>query len=127
MAKKSHSGLDEELLNFGPVVTTLGANTEFEGMMEFKTSVQIDGKFNGEIRTTGMLIVGSQAVVTADVFASIVIVCGEIIGNVTASDRVNILSGGKLNGNIKTAKLKVADGVVFDGHCEMTKLEKTSK
>jgi cytoskeletal protein CcmA (bactofilin family) len=42
-----------------------------------------------------------------------------IIGNVIATNRLEMLQTGKVQGNIKTAKLQIADGVIFDGNCEM--------
>ncbi|EMO64809.1 Polymer-forming cytoskeletal domain protein [Leptospira borgpetersenii serovar Pomona str. 200901868] len=44
---------------------------------------------------------------------------GEITGNVIATQKLEMLSTGKVNGNIKTSKLQIADGVIFEGNCEM--------
>jgi cytoskeletal protein CcmA (bactofilin family) len=46
---------------------------------------------------------------------------GAVHGNIEATDRLEIHENGKLYGNIRTAKLKIADGVVFEGKCEMIK------
>jgi len=46
---------------------------------------------------------------------------GTVRGNVEALARLEIHDNGKLYGNIRTAKLKIADGVVFEGKCEMIK------
>jgi len=51
------------------------------------------------------------------------VVGGHITGNVIATDRLEMLSTGKVTGNIKTSKLQIADGVIFDGNCEMIQTE----
>ena len=44
-----------------------------------------------------------------------------VYGNIEASEKVEMLSTGKIYGNVRTAKLKIADGVTFEGKCEMIK------
>ena len=48
-----------------------------------------------------------------------VVVGGTVRGNIEATEKLEMLSTGKVYGNIRTAKLKIADGVVFEGKCEM--------
>ena len=66
-------------------------------------------------------VIENGAVVNADIFVGSLIIGGTVRGNIQASESVEMLSTGKVYGNIKTAKLKIADGVVFDGNCEMIK------
>jgi len=47
------------------------------------------------------------------------VIGGTVKGNVEATEKLEMLSTGKVFGNIRTAKLKIADGVVFEGKCEM--------
>ena len=101
------------------VNTVLSDTTSFNGIMKFKTSLKINGKFNGEIISEGFLIVGERATVKANIKADSVVIAGEVKGNVEARERLELLSTGKLYGNIKTKKLKMADGVIFEGKCEM--------
>jgi cytoskeletal protein CcmA (bactofilin family) len=44
---------------------------------------------------------------------------GSVTGNVTASDRVDLLTGGKLVGDVKAARVTIADGAVFKGNVDM--------
>jgi cytoskeletal protein CcmA (bactofilin family) len=59
--------------------------------------------------------------VKANVRAKTVILMGTVHGNIEAINRLEIHATGKLYGNIRTAKLQIADGVVFEGKCEMIK------
>lgn len=101
--------------------TTLGKETNFNGLMRFKDSLKIDGKFQGEIISNGFLYIESGAVVKANIKVGSIIIGGVVRGNVEAIEKLEMLTTGQVFGNIRTAKLKIADGVVFDGKCEMIK------
>ena len=118
MVKKKDSAMP--LITEGGAITTIfGKETSFQGVLEFEKPLQINGYFEGEIKTQGTLLIGEGAVVKADIQAGTVIVGGEVTGNILATRKLEMLGSGKVYGNIKTAKLHIADGVVFDGNCEM--------
>ncbi len=99
--------------------TTLGRETEFNGVMRFRDSLKIDGTFTGEIISGGFLYVEQGATITANIRVGSVVVGGTVKGNIEATEKLEMLATGKVYGNIRTAKLKIADGVVFEGKCEM--------
>ncbi len=111
----------EEIKEAEKVNTVLSETTSFNGVMRFNTSLKINGTFKGEIISSGFLIIGEKAVVNANIKANSVIIAGEVKGDVIANERLEMLSTGRLYGNIKTKKLKMADGVIFEGSCEMIK------
>jgi len=113
MAKNDdHKGIER-------IATTLGRETDFNGVMRFKDSLKIDGTFSGEIVSTGFLYVEQGATITADIRVGSVVVGGTVKGNIEATEKLEMLSTGKVYGNIRTGKLKIADGVIFEGKCEM--------
>lgn len=118
MGSKNGSSMDN-------IVGLLGKGTEFEGKLLFEGTLRIDGKFKGEVITSGILAVGDGALVHAEVQADTIIVRGEIHGNLKASKQVEIKGNGKLYGNINTPSLIVDEGVVFEGSCQMSCMEKT--
>lgn len=103
-----------------PTKTTLSESTFFDGEMKFKESLRIDGKYEGTINAKGLLVLGPNSLLTGDITCDEVIIGGEVRGNVFAKVRLELLETAKLYGDIRTAKLKIADGVVFEGKCEMT-------
>jgi len=105
------------------ISTTLGKETVFRGTMKFSESLKIDGNFEGDIESSGFLYIEEGAEVRADIKVRAVVVGGVVHGNITASEKLEMLSTGQVYGNIRTAKLRIADGVVFDGRCEMIKGE----
>ncbi len=115
MAKLGDTKADKQ------IHTTLGKETVFKGTMRFETSLKIDGKFEGEIESNGFLYIEEGAEIRADVRVGSVVVGGIVHGNIIAKDKLEMLSTGRVFGNVTTSKLKIADGVVFEGKCEMIK------
>lgn len=103
------------------IVTTLGSETVFKGVMNFKESLKIDGKFDGKIDSAGFLYIEDGAEVVADIKARAIVVGGIVKGNIVATDSLEMLDSGKVFGNVRTSRLRIADGVVFEGKCEMIK------
>jgi len=103
------------------VVTTFDKFTDFEGELTFEHSLKINGRFSGSIKTTGFLYIGKTAELNADVEAGVVILEGTVRGNILAHEKIEMLSSGKLYGDLQTAKLQISDGVVFEGGCKMIK------
>jgi cytoskeletal protein CcmA (bactofilin family) len=103
----------------------LGASTSFNGLLRFRETLRIQGKFKGAIEATGALIVDKGAVVEADhISVTSLTVYGTVIGAVHAVDKVDMLSGAELRGDVTAARLRIADGVLFEGQCSMTGVDK---
>ena len=106
-------------------VVVLGKGTSFNGLLKFKNTLWIQGKFSGTIEATGALIVDKEAVVEADrITVSSLTVYGTVIGDIHAIDKVDMMSGAKVQGDVTAARLRIADGVLFEGQCNMTGVEK---
>ncbi len=105
----------------GDLEAFLGKNTSFEGKMSFEGMVRLDGKFDGEIFSGDILIIGEMAIVNAKIKVGTLLVDGKVTGNVQASDKIEIHSTGKLNGKINTPALVIKEGGIFDGTCKMDK------
>ena len=105
------------------ITTILGRETNFSGTMKFQSSLKINGNFQGKIISPGFLYVEESAVINADINVGSVVIGGYVKGNVEAREKLELLPTGQLYGNVRTAKLKIADGVVFEGKCEMIRDE----
>jgi cytoskeletal protein CcmA (bactofilin family) len=82
--------------------------------------LKIDGNFEGEIDATGFLMIAEGAVVKArKIRASSIVIGGEVRGDLEAADKLEMLPTAKVHGNVRTSKLRIADGVIFEGKCEM--------
>jgi cytoskeletal protein CcmA (bactofilin family) len=105
----------------GAAVTTFGAETDFRGVLRFKEPLRIQGSFKGTIDATSALFVDKGAVVEADkILVTSLTVAGTVVGEVRAVDKIEMLTGAIVRGDVETARLRIADGVLFEGQCSMT-------
>jgi cytoskeletal protein CcmA (bactofilin family) len=106
-----------------PVI--LGDTTNLDGFLKFKETLCIRGKFRGTIEATGALIVDKGAVVEADhISVKSLTVHGSVSGQVRAVDKIDLLPGAVMRGDISAARLRIADGVLFEGQCSMSGTER---
>ena len=102
-----------------------GSTTSFDGLLIFKESLCIQGKFKGTIQASGDLIVDKGAVVEADhISVASLAVYGTVVGAVHAVDKVDLFPGAEIRGDLTAARLRMSDGVLFEGQCSMTGISK---
>ena len=99
--------------------TIFAHGSAFKGILSFGRALKILGKFEGEIKGSDALEIGPQAKIHAHIEATYVVVYGHVTGNVVASEKVELKQGATLIGNIRSPKLEIDDGVIFEGQCEM--------
>jgi cytoskeletal protein CcmA (bactofilin family) len=95
--------------------------SEIEGKYTFHGTVMLNGKFSGEIHSTDTLIIGERGIVNATVHAGTVVISGEVTGNVLATERVELRGSARVFGDVEAPVVVVEEGVLFEGHCRMTK------
>ena len=103
----------------GKLDTYIGEGTSFDGDLISKQNLSIYGSIKGTIECQGRVVVGESGNVEADILANEVVISGKVTGNVTAKSRLEMVSTGVIQGDIKTTRLVMEDGSKFDGHCEM--------
>jgi cytoskeletal protein CcmA (bactofilin family) len=96
--------------------TILGPDASFKGELSFEKGMRIQGRFEGSINTPGRLHVSREAKMSADVEAGAVIVEGDVKGNLSANDRIELKSTARYEGDLRASKLVVDEGAVFSGH-----------
>jgi cytoskeletal protein CcmA (bactofilin family) len=95
--------------------------SEIEGTYTFSGTVMLNGKFKGDIRSTDTLIVGEKGVVNARITAGVVLIHGEVVGNVLATERVELRGSARVFGELEAPVVVMEEGVLFEGSCRMTK------
>jgi cytoskeletal protein CcmA (bactofilin family) len=104
------------------IVTVLGSSTSFSGTLKFDSSLMIRGHFDGNIEAKGELFIDEGASVdVGKMKAMSIVVGGSIHGDMEAADKVELRSSAQVRGNVKTVKLRISDGVLFEGRCEMVR------
>jgi cytoskeletal protein CcmA (bactofilin family) len=99
--------------------TVIGSGFTIEGEITSDDEVVVGGVVRGKLQADGAVTIESDGVVEADIDARSVSVSGTVTGNVIASERVDLLAGGRLIGDVKAARLTIADGATFKGNVDM--------
>ncbi len=84
-----------------------------------ESNIQIDGKLNGDLNCIGDALIGSTANIKGNLNVNCVTVLGQINGNVTAKDKIDLKASAYVNGDIRSRRLTVEDGVTFVGKSEV--------
>ena len=98
----------------------IGAKTTVKGDLLGDEDVQVEGTVEGQIHITRDVRVGPTGVVRATVDAASVVISGELVGDCSATNRVEIQAMGRLTGNIRAPKIVIAEGAVFRGNSDMS-------
>jgi cytoskeletal protein CcmA (bactofilin family) len=103
----------------GEINTLLGRGSAFDGKLTFEGTVRIDGKLSGEIFSNDVLVIGEGAEVSAEIDVGVLIVEGNVTGNIRAKRGVELHAPARVRGNIETPSLFIDKGVLFEGNCRM--------
>ena len=106
------------------VETLIGKTTSFNGTILSDNSVRVEGKFEGEIQIKGDAFIGPAGEVKANITAKNVTISGHVTGNVSVEEKLELMAGATLNGDIKVKRLVIEEGAIFKGISE-TKNENT--
>ncbi len=111
----------------GELHTLLGKGSEFDGKLTFEGQVRIDGKYQGQISTKDVLVVGESAKVTADISAGTVIINGTVEGTIRAATMVELHPPARVKGTIEAPAMSMEKGVIFEGQTKMENLSGATK
>jgi cytoskeletal protein CcmA (bactofilin family) len=92
----------------------------FEGNLSFNGIARIAGIVNGSIFSNDTLIISEGAVINADLNANVILVSGNVKGNLKASSRVEIKRPARFEGTVTAPSLIVEEGVIFHGTTKMS-------
>jgi len=99
--------------------TLLGTNSKWEGTLSFPGTIRIDGHFKGTISSCGNLFIGEEGLVEGNIQAGYVVVNGEVRGDITAEQRVDLCNPAKVFGNIKAPNVVMDQGAILEGTTRM--------
>ena len=99
--------------------TIIAQGAHFKGLISCPDQLFVMGSVEGDIDCGGMVIIGNQARIHANIYARKVIVGGEIIGDIKSAEYVEIKPTGRLIGNLNAAKIKLSGGCFFEGASTM--------
>lgn len=112
-AAEPQRGQERNVVNIGKSVIIKG---ELSGSEDLTIEGQVEGKI--ELRQN-VLTIGANAKIKAQVFAKAVVIFGEIMGNVAATEKVDIRDSGSVDGDIAAPRVAIAEGAHFRGSIDM--------
>ena len=102
------------------VNSIVGKGCKWNGSFEGEGTFRIDGEFEGTVGSCDTVHVGKTGVVKAEINVKNAIIWGKVVGNISAEQRIELQSGSHLQGNVKTSRLVIDEGVFFEGNCSMS-------
>jgi cytoskeletal protein CcmA (bactofilin family) len=110
----------EPRAQFGRDMVNIGKSVVIKGELSGSEDLTIEGHVEGRIDLKGnVLTIGPNGKIKAEVFAKAVVVLGEVTGNVTASEKVDIRDNGSVDGDIASPRVAIAEGAHFRGSVDM--------
>lgn len=101
------------------VTTILGSNSTIEGTLNDLHSIQVDGRFNGDLTTEGEIHVGKMGYVSGNLKGKALIIYGRVHGNLEAKEKIEVWDGATVEGDLRTKRLIIYEGAIFRGHSYM--------
>ena len=98
----------------------LGGGSKVEGTLSFSGPVELNGYVQGEVHAQGPLVIGSSAEIHARIEGSEITIRGTVHGDIEARKLLTLEGSAKVYGNIKAEKLRIDQGVIFEGSCSMS-------
>ena len=99
--------------------TVIGAGITVEGEITTDEDIIVAGTVKGKVSAKEGVTIEHGATVEADIVGGSLVVAGSLTGNVTAAERVDLQSGARVIGNVKAARVTIADGAQFKGNVDM--------
>ena len=98
----------------------IGQSVEIKGTLTGNEDLTIEGMVDGKILVKDhSLTIGANGRITAEVHAKNVVVVGQVVGNITADDKVEVAPSGSVQGDVRAPRVAIADGAKFKGTIDM--------
>ena len=112
----------ESMADEGKMNSIIGKGCKVTGTIDVQDgTLRIDGDFDGNVNCPGgTVVIGKGGSVKADIKVSSAIVGGTVNGNIDAKEKIELQAGSRLEGDIKTRRLVIDEGVFFEGSCRMS-------
>lgn len=97
--------------------TLVGSGSFFSGDIKVNGFIRIDGDIEGDLETDGSVIISEKARFKGNIKAKAIIVGGIVLGNISATEGIKLLSTSAVIGNIISHSVQMEENVIFHGYC----------
>lgn len=106
----------------GELSTIIGQDAKLEGKLDVRHSVRIDGLMKGDLLSTEMVTIGPGGGVEGNISAQDLVIGGKVTGRIVCQGKVVLEESATLTGDLRTVRLVVEEGAIFNGLSEMGEL-----
>ena len=107
------------------VETLIGKTTVLSGTISSDGSIRIEGSFEGTVASKSDVFIGPLGKVKAEITAKNVTISGNVEGNMFVDEKLEMMPGSTLNGDVVSKKLVIEDGAMFKGRSETKTTDET--
>ena len=100
-------------------VSRVSGSTEIRGSLVSQSDLRIDGVFEGDLITSGKLVVGENGSIRGNVMCANADIWGKIEGIFTVGDTVTFKESSSFEGELKTIRICIELGAMFSGSCRI--------
>jgi cytoskeletal protein CcmA (bactofilin family) len=103
----------------GDLTAFIDEGSEIEGQCTFGGTVMLNGTIRGAITCTDTVIIGEKGIAHTTIRADAIVISGQVVGNLIATQRLEMRSAARVFGDIEAPVVVMEEGVIFQGHCQM--------
>ena len=115
--------MSNEKTNGGNGTTLIGAGTILRGDISSNSDLRIDGTIVGNVSSSAKIVVGASGNVEGDISGNQADIVGKVSGNIKTKDLLQLRGDCVVNGNVHAGKLQIEPTAVFNGQCQMGKVD----
>jgi cytoskeletal protein CcmA (bactofilin family) len=116
---KTKSAMDAAPRELGDVVSIIGPGMTVKGDSSSDGTIRVEGQVEGAVRAAKSVVVGKEGVVVGDIVTQDAIIAGRVNGSVSADSRVELQSTCRVQGDIRSRRIKLEEGGQVDGQLHM--------
>jgi len=120
---KSSSTMSNEKTNGSNGATLISAGTTLRGDISSNSDLRIDGTIIGNVSSTAKIVIGASGNVEGDISGNQADIVGKVSGNIKTKDLLQLRGDCSVNGNVHAGKFQVEPTAIFNGQCQMGKIE----
>ncbi|RUT30606.1 polymer-forming cytoskeletal protein [Paenibacillus zeisoli] len=95
--------------------TLIGVGSDIQGKLRCESNLRLEGKFQGEIETTGEIVIGESGEAHSTIKGNEIIVAGKVFGDIITEGKLTITASGQVDGNVSAHTLVILDGGILNG------------
>lgn len=116
---KTRNGPDAPPRELGDVVSIIGPGMTVKGDSTSDGTIRVEGQVEGAVRAAKSVVVGKDGMVKGDIVTQDAIIAGSVTGSVSAESRVELQSTCRVQGDIRSRRIKLEEGGQVDGELHM--------